>query len=191
MSDQPTHIHEPAKDDAPFAICKVKDHQGYLQTSHWSQVRVKSRAIYGNRCVFCQAEDQISFHHTFYPSKMFDIKAHQVIPLCQKCHDLYHANAKNGGIHSQRNGFNPNGVNIQSVIKSIFRTLITVYNIAANECAAIHQRERKCLKDFWVKESAIVEKTGECKGKKKKNRRPFRRYAWKPYNPLDHNQYTC
>ena len=78
---------------------RYQSYHEYLDSGHWKQIKHKCAKIYGSRCVVCHSAEQLNFHHIFYPKIRVDIRAHQVLPLCGKCHATYHKHSPKDGVH--------------------------------------------------------------------------------------------
>lgn len=64
---------------------------GYLKSEQWQNVRIEALAREKGKCQIC-AEESISndAHHVWYPERIYETRAEQLVVLCRPCHDFIH-----------------------------------------------------------------------------------------------------
>lgn len=70
------------------AATRKAEYEEYLRSDHWHDLREKSFAIYGHKCLIC-GDGQVDGHHLVYRG-LTDVKPEEVIPLCRRHHDTVH-----------------------------------------------------------------------------------------------------
>lgn len=70
-------------------MTKAEEYAIYLQSDHWRDLRLRAKAVHGNRCACC-TDEPIQMHHLRYGT-WFDVTANDLIPLCDGCHELAHS----------------------------------------------------------------------------------------------------
>ena len=70
------------------------EYEEYLRSDHWRDLREKSFAIYGRKCLLCD-ETQVDGHHLVY-RHLTDVEPHEIIPLCRRHHDMVHEHEDSG-----------------------------------------------------------------------------------------------
>ncbi len=70
------------------------EYEEYLKSDHWRDLREKSFAIYGHKCLLCE-ETKIDGHHLVYRG-LKNVQPQEVIPLCRRHHDMVHEHEDSG-----------------------------------------------------------------------------------------------
>jgi len=89
-------------DDEIAAKIRNIEYNDFLQTPYWKAVASKKRAECDNKCNMCGARNvPIMVHHGDYARRGYEHKYYKsdLMCLCRKCHEKYHANKQNGGKH--------------------------------------------------------------------------------------------
>lgn len=73
--------------------CRKIDYKEYLKTPHWRKTRNKALKHYGKHCYLCGSTEHIVIHHNSYKNIGHE-KMEDLIPLCNKCHAIYHSSTK-------------------------------------------------------------------------------------------------
>jgi hypothetical protein len=63
----------------------------YLSTLHWQDIRDRALARAGNACQVCNQTDGLSVHHRSYRHLGTWKELMDVIVMCKRCHEAFHA----------------------------------------------------------------------------------------------------
>jgi len=67
----------------------------YLKTEHWQRVKKEVKIKCWGKCVLCNKEDNLHYHHRSYSSRGgLWTEPNDVFILCADCHNLFHKNKK-------------------------------------------------------------------------------------------------
>ena len=63
----------------------------YLRSPHWQELKGKVYERWGKFCLNCSSDTEIDAHHIRYRANLEDCTTDDVVPLCRRCHEHYHA----------------------------------------------------------------------------------------------------
>lgn len=69
------------------------DYKVYLLTPHWKRLREQALGRARHRCQVCNASSLLNVHHRTYERRGFELD-HDLIVLCNDCHQLFHEHRK-------------------------------------------------------------------------------------------------
>lgn len=66
-----------------------ESYQEYLQSSHWSQLRLKALHYHGKKCCCCRKSKADQVHHLQYRD-LYSVTVKDLRPVCESCHESIH-----------------------------------------------------------------------------------------------------
>lgn len=67
----------------------------YLKTDHWNRIRKEAYAIAGYHCALCNSKGKLHAHHKTYENRgNWWLERHDIIVLCESCHQKHHGRGK-------------------------------------------------------------------------------------------------
>lgn len=70
-------------------MSRRKEYQKFLKSLEWKEQRAEALERTTGFCEFC-GDVAINVHHAKYPKKFDENSPHNLVPVCQRCHDLSH-----------------------------------------------------------------------------------------------------
>ena len=77
------------------------DYLRYLESPQWGRLKAEVFQKWGYECAVCGGNEDLDAHHMEY-KRLYDCTVADVIPLCRRCHDLYHQGRKAGKVDHWR-----------------------------------------------------------------------------------------
>ena len=71
-----------------------KEYTDYIESKEWRKLRAAAFSRFGKRCQCCGATKRIHGHHLIYRAPVSSGTVEDIMPLCQKCHDIVHSTPK-------------------------------------------------------------------------------------------------
>lgn len=65
------------------------DYKEYLNSDNWRKIKSKALDYYGNSCVLCGVNTNISVHHRNYKN-LYKETVFDLVVLCNRCHKFVH-----------------------------------------------------------------------------------------------------
>ncbi len=76
-----------------MSTARTLSYDDYLRSDHWREVRRRCLWRWDYRCAVCNSSQFVDVHHRTY-ERLGAERETDVIALCRRCHDLYHARGR-------------------------------------------------------------------------------------------------
>ena len=69
----------------------MAEYSDYLQSAHWRKLKGEALQSAKGRCEACESNQRLCGHHLRYAENLTECTADDIAILCEKCHNLLHA----------------------------------------------------------------------------------------------------